>query len=111
MVRMLTVEGIGTFQLLIFRGGCQGLGCCLSLWAKGMALGSWLGTTRLERTALLLRAVVGYGGICALEKAAVSCPLTDLDIETLRSCLEILGGASKLRGGVMGVLVAYSLCL
>ena len=44
----------------------QALGCCVCLCAKGMALGSWLGTTRLERTALFGRAVVGYGGICGL---------------------------------------------
>lgn len=44
----------------------QAFGCCVCLVAKGMALGSWLGTTRLERTALFGRAVVGYGGICGL---------------------------------------------
>lgn len=47
-------------------GYVQALGCCVCLCVKGMTLGSWLGTTRLERTALFGRAVVGYGGICAL---------------------------------------------
>lgn len=47
--------------------GGQALGCCVSLCAKGVALKSWLGNSRLERTALLLRAVVGYGGISGLD--------------------------------------------
>lgn len=45
----------------------QALGCCVSLCVKGVALKSWLGNSRLERTALLLRAVTGYGGVSGLD--------------------------------------------
>lgn len=80
MVRWLTEEGIGTFQLLILRGSCQALGCCVCLCVKGMTLGSWLGTTRLERTALFGRAVVGYGGICFGFLSISLMPLADSQI-------------------------------
>lgn len=85
MVRSLTVQGIGTFQLLIFRGTCQALGCCVCLSAKGIGLSSWLGSswlgsTRLEHTALLVRAVVGYGGICFGFLCVSAMPLADSQI-------------------------------
>ena len=49
----------------------EALGCCVCLSAKGIGLSSWLGSTRLEHTALLVRAVVGYGGICRLDELTV----------------------------------------
>lgn len=80
MVRWLTVQGIGTFQVLIIRGCCQAgrvqlplkafKSCAEALGSGGVLLGSpcsgWLGSSRLERVALLGRAVVGYGGVCGL---------------------------------------------
>eukprot|EP00435_Cladocopium_sp_Y103_P038311 s3488_g10.t1 len=62
LVRWLTQQGIGTFQLLLLRGSCQGLGCCL--WLRGQPLETWLGTTVLEYQALFVRAVLGYCALC-----------------------------------------------
>eukprot|EP00435_Cladocopium_sp_Y103_P007516 s1693_g2.t1 len=80
MVRSLTVQGIGTFQLLIFRGSCQAFGCCMCLSAKSTRFSSWLGSTRLEQTALLVRAVVGYGAICFGFLCVSAMPLADSQI-------------------------------
>lgn len=80
LVRSLTAQGLGTFQLLIFRGSCQALGCCVCLSAKGIGLSSWLGSTRLEHTALLVRAVVGYGGISFGFLCVSAMPLADSQI-------------------------------
>lgn len=62
LVRWLTQRGIGTFQLLLLRGSCQGLGCCL--WLRGQPLETWLGTSLLEYQALFIRAVLGYCALC-----------------------------------------------
>ncbi|CAJ1428678.1 unnamed protein product, partial [Effrenium voratum] len=64
MVRELTLQGLGTFQILMVRGLCQACGCCLALlWAQKPSA-EWLGSSSLERKALFARGLVGYGGIC-----------------------------------------------
>lgn len=75
LVRWLTQQGIGTFQLLLLRGSCQGLGCCF--WLRGQPLETWLGTTFLEYQAFFIRAVLGYCALCFCFMSVSLMPFAD----------------------------------
>eukprot|EP00434_Breviolum_minutum_P019928 symbB.v1.2.017583.t1/scaffold1330.1/size125110/1 len=62
LVRWLTEKDIGIFQLLLLRGSCEALGCCLCL--RGKPLETWLGTTPLEWKVLFVRALLAYSVLC-----------------------------------------------
>lgn len=78
LVRWLTEKDIGIFQLLLLRGSCEALGCCLCL--RGKPLETWLGTTPLEWKVLFVRALLAYSVLCFSFTSIALMPLADSQI-------------------------------
>ncbi|CAK9109989.1 Solute carrier family 35 member G1 (Partner of STIM1) (Transmembrane protein 20) [Durusdinium trenchii] len=80
LVRCLTLEEVGSFQILTLRGFGQVLGSCLCLSAEGVRVKAWLGTTSSDRMALLGRAFIGYLALCFSVWSVHFMPLADWQI-------------------------------
>lgn len=78
LVKKLIVEGgIGTFQIIVFRGTMQAVFCVSALALWGVPSREWLGTQAVQIKMLCLRSALGFCGIAFGFLAISMLPLGD----------------------------------
>lgn len=75
--RLTSAGGLGTFQIIVFRGSTQALFCVLALAVSGAPAREWLGTSALHVKVLCLRSMLGFSGITFGFLAISMLPLGD----------------------------------